>query len=408
MATVRPFRAVRPEKKLASRIAALPYDVYSRKEAREEVKREPCSFLKIDRAETQLDPDVDIYSEEVYRQAGATLDNMIQAGELIREEKPCFYLYELTMNGRSQTGLGCCVSVKEYETQVIKKHENTRVEKENDRVRHVEACQAQTGPVFLAYRSEDEMDRITEQEKKKEPVYDFTAEDGIRHRIWILQEESTINKIQKIFEKVENLYIADGHHRAAAAVRVAEKRRQGKETQEESEYFLAVAFPDRELMILDYNRWVRDLWNQDRETFLHRLEENFVLEKMEKAVHPSQKGEIAMYLKGQWYLLREKKAIWREDPIQRLDVSILQKEILAPVLGITEPRTDQRIVFVGGIRGLADLERRVDQEGGVAFAMYPTSMDELFEVADQGRLMPPKSTWFEPKLRSGLLIHQIN
>ena len=408
MAVVKPFQAVRPETDLASRIAALPYDVYSRMEAREEVKREPYSFLKIDRAETQLEPDIDLYSEKVYQQAGAVLQQMIEAGEFVKEKKPCFYLYELTWKGRSQTGLGCCVSVKEYEEQVIKKHENTRVDKEDDRVRHVEACNAQTGPVFLAYRSVEEADRIISEEKGKNPIYDFTATDGIRHRMWVISDDVVIEKIQNVFQKVESFYIADGHHRAAAAVRVAKKRRQEKKSPTEAEYFLAVAFPDKELMIMDYNRWVKDLAGQDKESFLNKVKEKFTVKSLNKAAHPSKKGEFSMYLDHQWYQIWEKKPADRLDTIDNLDVSILQNEILNPILGIKEPRSDKRIAFVGGIRGLFDLEKKVDQEGGVAFAMYPTSMNELFEVADQGRLMPPKSTWFEPKLRSGLLIHQIN
>lgn len=417
MATIKPFQAVRPRTDLASRIAALPYDVYSRAEARKAVEENPYSFLKIDRAETQFVTEVDLYSPQVYHRASDTLYEMLEKGEFVKEEHPCFYIYELTMNGRVQTGIAACASVAEYERQTIKKHENTRVEKENDRIRHVDACSAQTGPIFLAYRYREKIAAIQEEEKKRIPLYDFTASDGIRHRLWVVEEPKIIHKIQRAFEKVDTLYIADGHHRAASAAQVAKMRRQEERhflhkklhplKLPEYEYFLSVLFADRDLMVMDYNRWVKNLGGKSKESFLEQLGEKFSCIPLESAAHPEQKGHFTMYLDHQWYSLEEKTPQKREDVVACLDVSVLQNEVLQPILGIENPKTDQRIGFIGGIRGLLELERLVNEHGGVAFAMYPTSMEELFQVADAGRLMPPKSTWFEPKLRSGLLIHLI-
>lgn len=413
MAVIRPFRAVRPRKDLASQIAALPYDVYSREEARKVVEENPLSFLKIDRAETQLEESVDLYSSQVYECAANTLSRMIEEGEFVTEESPCLYLYELTMDGRTQTGFGACVSVAEYESGIIKKHENTRQDKEDDRTCHVEACGAQTGPIFLAYRWEERLADIQEEEKKKEPLYDFVSPDGIRHRMWRIEELHTISRIQTIFADISCLYIADGHHRAASAVRAAQKMRSrtsednGRDGDREYEYFLSVIFSDRELMVMDYNRWVKDLGGLEKEEFLKRIAARFRIQPLQQAEHPGHKGQFAMYLDHRWYLLEEKQTCLKRDVVENLDVSVLQDLILFPVLGIQNPKTDQRISFIGGIRGLGELEKQVDENGGVAFAMYPTAMNELFEVADAGCLMPPKSTWFEPKLRSGLLIHKI-
>ncbi|MGN1139687.1 MAG: DUF1015 domain-containing protein, partial [Oliverpabstia sp.] len=403
----------RPRKDLAGRIAALPYDVSSRQEVREVVKNNPLSFLKIDRAETQLDEKIDIYSEKVYQCAADTLNHMIDNGEFQQEEKPCFYIYELTMDGRVQTGIGACAAVREYENQIIKKHENTRQDKEDDRTRHIKVCEAQTGPIFLAYRYDERIALLQEEEKKKPAEYDFTSEDGIRHRMWIVKEEHVIKRLEELFQSVPSLYIADGHHRAASAARVAAIKREQEHVKidesslPEYEYFMSVIFADRDLMVMDYNRWIKDLNGMTGKQFIEKLKREFSVYPISERTHPEKKGQFTMYTEHQWYLLEEINKPERKDSIENLDVSVLQNSVLCPLLGIDNPKTDQRISFIGGIRGLKALEDMVDEKGGVAFAMYPTSMQELFAVADEGRLMPPKSTWFEPKLRSGLLIHRI-
>ncbi len=410
MADIRPFPAIRPAAGKEADIAALPYDVYSRAEARRAVEGRPLSFLRIDRAETQLPEDMDLYDSRVYEKAKELLWGMVEEGSLVQDEAPCYYLYELTMNGRSQTGIVACASVDDYLNGVIKKHENTRREKEEDRVRHVDVCDAQTGPIFLAYRSQKALKRLTADEKQKEPLFDFVSEDGIRHRGWKIAGQQELQAIQTAFSGMDSLYIADGHHRAASAVRVGLKRREehpGYTGDEEFNYFLSVIFPDDELMIMDYNRVVKDLNGLTPEQFLDKVREVYEVRKSDKAVHPQKKGQAALYLENQWYLLALKPQYENDDPVEGLDVSILQKQILDPVLGIRDPKTDKRIDFVGGIRGLSELERRVHTDMKAAFAMYPTSISELFAVADAGRLMPPKSTWFEPKLRSGLFIHSL-
>lgn len=411
MAEIKPFRAIRPKKGLEARIAALPYDVYSSEEARKEVEKEPYSFLKIDRAETQLAPGTDPYSEQVYQRARQTLWEMVEKGELIQEEKDCYYVYELVMDGRSQTGIAACASIDDYQEQVIKKHENTRADKEADRIRHVEACEAQTGPIFLAYRRQEELAVQVSDAKQRPPVYNFTSPDGVTHRIWMIEDADRVEKIARAFAQVESVYIADGHHRCASAVKAGLNRRKGCPNytgEEEFNYFLSVLFPDDELMILDYNRVVKDLNGLTPEQFLEQLTRKYeLISKQEQACRPAQKGEISLFLGEKWYCLRIREEYQKQDPVAGLDVSLLQDEILGPVLGIKDPKTDKRIDFVGGIRGLAELERRVGEDCAAAFAMYPTSIQELFDVADAGLLMPPKSTWFEPKLRSGLLIHSI-
>ena len=410
MAVIRPFCAIRPAREKAEKIAALPYDVYNRKEAKEEVSKHPESFLKIDRAETQLGDDVDTYDAAVYQKAHDTLWEMVRDGSFVTEEKRCYYIYELTMNGRSQTGITACASIDDYEKGVIKKHENTRAEKEKDRINHVSICNAQTGPIFLAYRSSSVINEVVEEVKKEEALYDFTAEDGIRHQVWVISQESQIDTVEKAFAGIGEIYIADGHHRAASAVAVGRKRRAekpGYTGEEEFNYFLSVLFPGEELFIMDYNRVVHDLNGLTEEEFLEAVEEKFLVEKCGEAYLPEKKGKMGMYLGNQWYALTVRKEYESDDPIEGLDVSILQREVLAPVLGITDPKTDSRIGFIGGIRGLSELERRVHTDCKAAFAMYPTSIEELYRVADQGLLMPPKSTWFEPKLRSGLFIHEL-
>ncbi len=411
MATVRPFSAYRPASGTEHLVAALPYDVYNRKEAKEEVLAHPESFLAIDRAESQFPDDVEISDPRVYAKAAEMIRDRIADGRFVREDKPCFYLYELTMEGRSQTGIVGCASVEEYEKSIIRKHENTRADKELDRINHVDITGFQTGPIFLAYRAQEELSRLIASVKATAPVNDFTSEDGIRHRVWIINDPEQIRKVEEGFAGVPNLYIADGHHRCASAVKVGQKRREqaGKAAGErESDYFLSVIFPDEELKILDYNRVVKDLKGLTEEEFLNRVREKFLVEKAPEAPYsPKEKGELGMYLSGTWYKLTAKEEIRSEDAVEGLDVSVLQDHLLGPILGIQDPKTDKRIDFVGGIRGLKELERRCDLDMQVAFSMYPTTISELFAVADAGRLMPPKSTWFEPKLRSGLFLHSL-
>ena len=411
MATIRPFQAYRPAKGKEAEIAALPYDVYNRQEAYEVVNGNPNSFLAIDRAETLFPEDVDMYDAIVYDKARNMLWQWIREGRFVQDEKPCYYIYEQIMNGRSQKGIVACASIDDYQCGVIKKHENTRADKEADRIRHVDICGAQTGPIFLAYRKDDILQQLVRKATEHTPVYDFTTEDNITHRVWVICEEDTIQAIQERFVKTEALYIADGHHRCASAVKAGLKRRENNPRHngtEEYNYFLSVLFSADELYIMDYNRVVKDLNGYTTEEFLKRIGADFeVTFAGKEAYRPSQKGEFGMYLESSWYKLTAKPHILSEDAVEGLDVSVLQNALLAPVLGIQDPKTDDRIAFVGGIRGLEELERRVKLDMKVAFAMYPTSIFELFAVADGGRLMPPKSTWFEPKLRSGLFVHEI-
>lgn len=411
MANIRPFACIRPCREKAARIAALPYDVYNRQEAKQEVLSEPDSFLRIDRAETQLPDETDIYAPEVYQKAHDLLWGMVAEGDLIREEHPCYYIYELTMDGRSQTGITACASIDDYERGVIKKHENTRSDKEQDRIRHVDACNAQTGPIFLAYRSNDTINAVVEKIKQTPPLYAFTSPDAVTHRVWIIDDEADIRTIRDAFCAIDRIYIADGHHRAASAVRVGQKRREehpGYTGEEEFNFFLSVLFPDEELRIMDYNRVIRDLNGLSAAEFLDRVSAIFDVESLEAAdPHPTARGTFSMYLSEHWYRLCVREEDRSDDPVRGLDVSLLQELLLEPVLGISDPKTDQRIDFVGGIRGIGELERRCHADAKAAFAMYPTSIGELFAVADAGLLMPPKSTWFEPKLRSGIFIHDL-
>ncbi|MCM1106223.1 MAG: DUF1015 family protein [Blautia sp.] len=417
MAKIKPFRSVRPAAAMGSTIAALPYDVYNRAEAKAVVEQNPRSFLAIDRAETQFGDEVDTYDARVYEKAADMLREWIGNGDFIREEKPCFYVYELTMEGRTQTGLVGIASIDDYADNVIKKHENTRADKEQDRIRHVDVCSAQTGPIFLAYRSEEAINRVVALAKERAPLYDFVSEDGIRHRVFLIDAAEDIAAVREAFDKIGQIYIADGHHRAASAVKVGLQRRQahpGYSGEEEFNYFLSVLFPDEELMIMDYNRVVHDLNGMSEQEFLKRAGEIFDIKPLfdgcldadaEALVRPKKKGEFSMLLGNRWYSCVMKDI--PNDPVLGLDVSVLQEQLLAPVLGIGDPKTDRRIDFVGGIRGMRELERRCQTDCVLAFAMYPTSIQELFAVADAGKLMPPKSTWFEPKLRSGLFIHEI-
>lgn len=411
MSDIRPFCAVRPNETFASKIAALPYDVYTRKEAKKEVEKNPLSFLKIDRPETMFPDEMDMYAPKVYQKARKVLEEMIEKGEFIQDETPCYYLYELTRNGHRQTGIVACASIDDYFNGTIKKHENTREEKEQDRIRHVDTLDTQTGPIFLAYRLDAVLKEIIEETKRKTPVYDFISEDKITHRVWVIDESEMMERIQQCFVKINKIYIADGHHRAASAIKVGCKRRKehpGYTGEEEFNYFLCTLFAEEELEILDYNRVVKDLNGLSKIEFLEKIKESFEVEEAEESPYaPKQKKEFGMYLGKKWYKLQIKKEQVSDDVVESLDVSILQNKLLKPILGIKEPGKDKRIIFVGGIRGLKELEHCVENGFQVAFSMYPTSMQELFSVADAGRLMPPKSTWFEPKLRSGLFLHKI-
>ena len=412
MAEVRPFCAVRPAGELAAQVAALPYDVYNRKEASLAVRENPLSFLNIYRAETQFPDEVDAYEECVYEKARELFEARMADGTFLQDDVPCYYIYRLTMDGRSQTGIVALSSVDDYLNQVVKKHENTREDKEIDRIRHVDTVNAHTGPIFLAYRKQEEIDRIVRQVCTGTPLYDFVSEDGVGHTVWKIAAPVLVSRIRKAFGTVPATYIADGHHRAASAVKVGLKRRQenpGWTGEEPFNYFLSVLFPDEQLRILPYNRVVKDLNGLTKEEFLQRISKDFEVREIgEKAYAPAGKGEFGMYLEGTWYQLTAGEAVRSQDPVKGLDVSILQDALLGPVLGIGDPRTDKRIDFIGGIRGLKELERRVNEDMAVAFSMYPTSIQELLDVADAGLLMPPKSTWFEPKLRSGLFIHTLD
>lgn len=410
MALIKPFECVRPNEKDAARVAALPYDVYNRQEAVCEVKREPLSFLKIDRAETQFDDSTDTYAPEVYAKAKELFEEALADKTFITDTDKTYYIYALTMEKRTQTGIVACASIDDYLNNVIKKHENTRADKEVDRITHVDTLSAQTGPIFLAYRADSVINDAVKKTKENKALYDFISPDGIRHQVWKMTDITLVENVRKAFEGIDSVYIADGHHRAASAVKVGLKRRQenpGYTGNEEFNYFLSVLFPDEELMILPYNRVVKDLNGYTQEEFLNKIKEKFDIAESDKQVSPDKKGTFGMYLGGKWYKLTAHKDIMSDDPVDGLDVAVLQDNLLAPVLGIGDPKTDKRIDFVGGIRGLPELEKRCREDCVVAFSMYATSIAELFAVADAGKLMPPKSTWFEPKLRSGLFIHRI-
>lgn len=412
MAVVKPFKCIRPKEEYVANVAALPYDVYNRSEASEIVAGNPLSFLNIDRPETQFPDDVDTYADCVYDKARELLDGMMEDGILITDPAESFYIYELNMQGRKQTGIVACSSVDDYQNGVIKKHENTREEKEIDRIRHVDTTNAHTGPIFLAYRTNEELDKIVSDRTAADPLYDFVSEDGVGHRVWSICDPETVKRIEALFQKVPATYIADGHHRAASAVKVGLKRRSSEPDftgDEPYHYFLSVLFPEKQLMILPYNRVVKDLAGMTKEVFLQMVSAQFQVTCMGAQPYvPQEKAVYGMYLDREWYELRAKPGLKTADPVKGLDVSILQDHLLAPILGVEDPRTDKRIDFIGGIRGLEELERRCHDDMAVAFAMYPTSIEELLEVADAGLLMPPKSTWFEPKLRSGLFIHKLS
>ena len=413
MANFRPFKALRPAKEYASKVAALPYDVMNSEEAKEVVKGNPYSFLHIDKAEIDLPKGTDLYSNEVYLKAADNLKKSEENGVMINDEKPCFYVYRQIMNGREQTGLVGCASVDDYINNRIKKHELTRSDKEADRIRHVDTCDANTGPIFLCYKENSDITALIDQHKANEPVYDFVTEDGIANTVWVIDDEDACNKLSLLLSQVGDYYIADGHHRCASAVNVAKMRREANpdfDGTEEFNFFLAVLFPAESLEIMDYNRVVKDLNGNTEEEFIEKISEKFTVENApcEGAYHPEEKHTFGMYMAGKWYRLTAKSGTFdEENPVEQLDVSILQKNLLTPVLAIGDPRTDKRIDFIGGIRGLGELERLVNGGMAVAFSMYPTTLEDLMAIADADMIMPPKSTWFEPKLLSGLFIHKL-
>lgn len=415
MAVFKSFRAIRPSAEFADKVAALPYDVMNSAEAKEKVQGNPYSFLHIDKAEIDLDEGTDIYDERVYLKARENLDSLVSDGICKEDEKPCFYIYRQIMNGRSQTGIVGCASIDDYINNIIKKHEFTRADKEADRIRHVDYCDANTGPIFLTYRKNDSISAIVNSFKEKNaPVYDFVTDDGIANTVWVIDDEAVTDSLAEEFAKIDYLYIADGHHRCASAVKVGQKRREanpGYTGNEEFNFFLGVAFPEDELEIMDYNRVMKDLNGYSEEEFIGKLSEKFTVEAFggEGQYRPTEKHTFGMYLGKRWYKLTAKDGSFNEDdPVEGLDVSILQNNCITPIFGIVDPRTDKRIDFVGGIRGLKELERRCENDMVIAFSMYPTSLGELMAIADAGEVMPPKSTWFEPKLLSGLFIHKLS
>ena len=408
MAIIHPFKAVRPKTELAKEVASPPYDVLSSEEARLAAAKHPNSFLHVTKSEIDLPQSLSIYDVSVYEKAKSNLQQFLQNDVLFQEEKPCYYIYELIMDERSQTGLVCCSSVDDYENDIIKKHEFTRPEKEQDRINHIRISGAQTGNVFLAYRNIAELDNLIKNWKSEHaPVYDFLADDFITHKIWVVDTDQTIEKITQIFkEHVPCTYIADGHHRAASAAKV--RKALGSNATPEADTFLTTLFPSGELQIMPYNRVVKDLNGMDFEDFISALQEDFMISTADKSVQPESIHEFGMYINHTWYHLTAIEGTYTEDPIGILDITIFSKNILEKLLGIEDQRTDKRIDFVGGIRGLSELEKRVDSgEMAIAFSFYPVSIQQLFDISDSGNVMPPKSTWFEPKLRDGLLTHLI-
>ena len=409
MSVFRPFAAVRPKKEFASSVAALPYDVMNSREARLKVQGNPYSFIHVDKAEVDLPEDTYLYSDEVYKKAAQNLEALTLNGICFKESSPCFYVYRQIMGSVCQTGLVGCAGADDYVNNVIKKHEFTRADKEEDRIRHVDTCNANTGPIFLAYRRNAVIDGIIARYTSSEPEYDFISEGDVRNTVWVISDEADCAALTAAFAGVENLYIADGHHRAASAVKVALKRREenpGFTGEEEFNFFLAVAFCAEELKIMDYNRLIKDKNGYSTDELLEKLGEIFTVEEKTEAVSPDARHTFGFYCDKKWYKLTLKEGLCDEgDALDSLDVSVLQKYAIDGIFGISDPRTDKRIDFVGGIRGLKELEKRCAEDMEIAFSMYPTSLSELMSIADSGRVMPPKSTWFEPKLLSGLFIH---
>ncbi len=413
MAIFKPFKALRPIEKYASQVAALPYDVMNSEEAKEMVKGNPYSFLHVDKAEIDLPEGTDIYSPEVYAKAKENLQRQEIDGITKTDSTPCFYIYRQIMDGKEQTGLVGCAWVDDYIENRIKKHELTRADKEADRIRHVDTCDANTGPIFLCYKGQEEINNIINNLKNNVPEYDFKTDDGIENTVWVISDKDVIEKLSELLSNVGDYYIADGHHRCASAVNVAKKRREQNPDYngtEEFNFFLAVLFPAESLRIMDYNRVVRDLNGNTDEEFIAKISESFIIANAPEnaAYHPESKHTFGMYLNNKWYKLTAKDGTFDENnPVEQLDVSILQANLLTPILGIGDPRTDKRIDFIGGIRGLGELERLVKANFKVAFSMYPTTLEDLMAIADAGLIMPPKSTWFEPKLLSGLFVHKL-
>lgn len=413
MAVLKPFKAIRPKEEYASLVGALPYDVMNSEEAREMVRDKPWSFLHVDKAEVDLPQGVDIYSAEVYQKAKENLDALSEKGICAQDEKPMLYIYRQIMDGRPQTGIVGCTAVDDYLNNVIKKHEFTRADKEADRIRHVDTLDANTGPIFLTHRENKTVSDMIENWKNTHaPVYDFVSDDGVAQTVWVIDDEGVVDTLVKEFAKIPYLYIADGHHRCASAVRVGQMRRGEGDYDKNAEFnfFLSVIFPCDQLKIMDYNRVMADLNGNTSEEFIRKMGEKFVVEEADESPYaPKERHTFGMYLDNKWYKVTAKPEFINEsDPVERLDVSILQNNLITPVFGISDPRTDKRIDFVGGIRGLGELERRVSEGMRIAFAMYPTSLEELMDIADAGKVMPPKSTWFEPKLLSGLFIHKLS
>jgi len=408
MSLIKPFRGLRPTPSHATDVVAPPYDVLNTEEARVRAQGRPYSFLHISKPEIDLAPDTDPYSPEVYAKGAENLQKLVSEGILMRDSKPVYYAYRLIMGKHQQVGLVAVASVKDYNSNRIRKHEFTRPDKEDDRVRQIDALNAQTGPVFLTYRHNDTVDAVLAEAMQQQPEYDLTADDGVQHTIWLIANEADIATLTTTFDAMPCLYIADGHHRSAAASRVAAMR--DGDGDAAHDYFLSVIFPDNQMQILDYNRVIKDLNGMDATTFVEKVAQAFTLEKSPTAVKPVKAGEFGMYLQGQWYHLTiQPELIPTDDPVGRLDVSLLQNHLISPLLDITDPRRDKRIDFVGGIRGLAELEKRVNSgEMVVAFSLYPTQMVDLMAVADAEEVMPPKSTWFEPKLADGLVSHVLD
>ncbi|HZK11134.1 MAG TPA: DUF1015 family protein [Atribacterota bacterium] len=414
MPVIKPFKAFRPQPELVRKVASPPYDVLNVEEARQLAKDNPFSFLHVNKAEIDLDFSVDHYDQRVYEKARENLDKLIENKVYLLDKQEKIYIYRQIMEGRTQTGLVVCVSIDDYLKGKIKKHENTRKDKEKDRMNHIGFTDANTGPVFITYKTKNEINQVVSRwTKEKEPVYNFTLEDGITHTCWVIDDESTIQQLIEFFAEIDYLYIADGHHRAAAATKVGLKRREQYKDytgKEEFNYFLSVLFPHDELYIMDYNRLVADLAGNSKEEFFQKISKKFSIEEYrgEGPYRPEERHTFGMYLSNCWFKLTAKPGTFNEDDVvDSLDVSILQNNLLTPILGIEDPQTDQRIEFVGGIRGLEELEKRVKAGFKIAFSLYPTSIEELMKVADAEKLMPPKSTWFEPKLRSGIFIHKL-
>lgn len=414
MSIIKPFKAYRPIKGLAKRIAALPYDVMNTEEARELIKDNEYSFLHVDRGEINFSEGIDTYDKRVYEKSRDVLNEMIDNQFYIQDNKPCFYIYRQTMNEKSQTGLVICASIDDCINNIIKRHEKTRKDKELDRIKHVDYCNAHTGPIFLTYKEDTKISDIIDMSMKKKPIYDFVSDDGNGHTVWIINEDDLIDKLISLFADIKYMYIADGHHRTKSAVEVALKRRKENHNytgEEEFNYFLAIAYPDNELEILDYNRTVKDLNGLSKNEFIKAIEKNFIINKSinNEKVKPSKKHTFGMYIDKEWYELEAKDNSFDENnPMERLDVSILQNNLLSPILGINDPTKSDRIEFIGGIRGLKELEKRADNDMKVSFSMYPTTIEDIMSIADAGMIMPPKSTWFEPKPRSGLFIHMLD